>query len=134
MHEHPAARTALAAMQAVTRGDREAWLACYRDDAVLHDPVGGSPLDPGGAGLRGTRALQDFWDLTIAPNDVAFTVAAVHPAGDEAAVVASVTIRFPGGNAVSYDGVFVYRVDEAERVASVRAYWDLQRVLSALGA
>ena len=86
---HPAERAARAAMTAVTEGDRAAWLAAYARYAVLHDPVGGSPLDPDGAGLSGRAALEQFWDLTIAPNDVRFAISAVHPAGQEAAVVAS---------------------------------------------
>ncbi|GAA3447442.1 nuclear transport factor 2 family protein [Planomonospora venezuelensis] len=130
---HPAAAAALAAMEAVGAGDRDAWLACYAPDAVLHDPVGGSPLDPEGTGLTGRESLERFWELTVAPNDVRFDVAAVHPAGDEAAVVASVAIRFPGGAEARYDGVFVYRVGGDRRISSVRAYWDLRQVLSALG-
>ncbi|MEV0622440.1 nuclear transport factor 2 family protein [Nonomuraea sp. NPDC050404] len=130
---HPAAVAALTAMSAVSAGDREAWLACYAPDAVLHDPVGGSPLDPHGAGLRGRAALERFWELAVAPNEVRFEVAAVHPAGDEAAVVASVSIRFPTGASARYDGVFVYRIED-ERISSLHAYWDVGRVLSSLGA
>ncbi|WP_449061660.1 nuclear transport factor 2 family protein [Planomonospora algeriensis] len=130
---HPAAVAALTAMDAVGAGDRDAWLACYAPEAVLHDPVGGSPLDPHSTGLRGTAALELFWELTVAPNEVRFEVAAVHPAGDEAAVVASVSVRSPTGASAAYDGVFVYRVGGDGRIVSLRAYWDLQTVLSALG-
>jgi steroid delta-isomerase len=64
---------------------------------------------------------------------VRFEVAAVHHAGDEAAVVASVSVRFPTGASACYDGVFVYRTDNG-RISSLRAYWDLGLILSALGA
>jgi steroid Delta-isomerase len=129
---HPAERAARAAMAAVTAGDRAAWLAAYADDAVLHDPVGGSPLDPEGKGLRGRASLEQFWDLTIAPNDVGFTIAAVHPSGSEAAVVASVSIAFAQGPHVAYDGVFVYALDADERISTVRSYFDLDAVLASL--
>ena len=129
--DHPAAKAALAAMAAVTGGDRNAWLAGYAADAVLHDPVGGSPLDPHGDGLRGHAALGQFWDLAVAPNDVRFAVAAVHPAGTEAAVVATVTTRFPDDTVLDYDGLFVYRLDDDGRIASMHGYWDLARVLDA---
>jgi steroid delta-isomerase len=118
----------------VTAGDRAAWLACYAVDAVLHDPVGGSPLDPQGAGLRGRAELERLWDLTIAPNDVRFDIAAVHTGGDEAAVVASVALRLANGVSAGYDGVFVYAVDAAGRIASVRSYFDLERLLAAFAA
>jgi steroid delta-isomerase len=119
-------------MTAVTEGDRAAWLAAYSDSAVLRDPVGGSPLDPDADGLRGRAALEQFWDLTIAPNDVGFAISAVHPSGREAAVVASVEIGFANGAQVDYDGVFVYAVDDDGRIASVRSYFDLASVLAAL--
>ncbi len=107
-------------------------MQAYAADAVLHDLVGGSPLDPDASGLKGQSALEQFWDLTIAPNDVTFTIAAVHPSGAEAAVVASVDIAFATGAHVTYDGVFVYTVDDAGRIASVRSYFDLQKILAAM--
>jgi steroid delta-isomerase len=129
---HPAAVAARTAMNAVTTGDRASWLSCYADDAVLHDPVGGSPLDPDGSGLRGRDALDRFWQQAVAPNRIRFDVTAVHAAGSEAAVVATVTTRFPQGVVASYDGVFVYTVDDDERIVSLRAYWDVQRFLSSM--
>jgi steroid delta-isomerase len=126
--DHPAARTALAAMRAVTDGERDAWLACYAEDAVLYDPVGGSPIDPHGTGIRGHGALGQFWDLVVAPNDVRFDVAAVHPGGLEVAVVATVTSVSPNQPTVSYDGVFVYRLTDDGRIATMHGYWDIQRV------
>lgn len=131
---HPAAVAALTAMNAVNAHDRAAWLACYAPDAVLYDPVGGSPLDPEGNGLRGRGALDQFWQLAVAPNEVRFTIAAVHPAGDEAAVIASVSTRLPNRAVVNYDGVFVYRTDHDGRIVSLRSYWDIQHLLAALSA
>lgn len=125
----PAERAARAAMTAVGAHDRTAWLAAFADDAVLHDPVGGSPLDPEGHGLRTREAREQLWDLVIAPNDVRFDVTAAHPAGDEAAMVATVTIDRFDGKAVTYDGVFVYTVGPDGRVTSIRSYFDLQAAL-----
>jgi len=129
---HPAATAALTAMNAVTAGDRDSWLSCYADDAVLHDPVGGSPLDAQGAGLRGPDGFDRFWRQAIAPNQVRFDVTAVHAAGDEAAVVATVTTRFPNGAVVDYDGVFVYTINHDKQIVSLRGYWDVQRLRSVL--
>jgi len=53
--------------------------------------------------------------------------------GQEAAVVATVTTRFPDGSVVDYDGVFIHVIDQDGRVVSMRGYWDVRRVLSALG-
>lgn len=45
-----------------------------------------------------------------------------------------VTTRFPHDAVVEYDGVFVYTVDNDGRIVSLRAYWDVQRLLSSLTA
>jgi len=121
-------------MAAVSAGNREEWLSQYAHDAVLYDPVGGSPLDPEGAGLRGRAALEQFWDLMIAPSTVAFEIDAVHTGADEAAVVASISMTLATGQHATYEGVFVYAVDAAGRIASMRAFFDLERVLATLAA
>jgi hypothetical protein len=36
------------------------------------------------------------------------------------------------GAVVTYDGVFVYEVDDAGAIRTLRAYWDLAPVLAAL--
>jgi steroid Delta-isomerase len=128
---NPASEAGRRAMAAVGSGDREAWLSSYSDDAVLHDPVGGSPLDPEGKGIAGRTELERFWDLTIAPNEISFDVREVHAAGDEAAFVATVSAKFPTGNTVTYDGVFIYAVDDQGRIETLRGYWDLAVVLAA---
>lgn len=120
-------------MAAVSAGDREAWLDLYDEDAVLEDPVGGSPLDPEGTGLRGRVALEGFWDLVVGPNDFEFEITSVHAAGNEAAVNATVRGEYSNEARVTYDGVFVYSVGEDGKIRSVRAFWDIDAVMSALG-
>lgn len=119
-------------MRAVMDGDRDAWLACFAADAVVHDPVGGSPLDPDGAGLRGHAALRGFWDVSIAPAAVTFTVREAHGAVRETALVGGVHVRWPGGAEARYDGVFAYAIGDDGLITSLRAYWDVQSVLAAL--
>ena len=104
----------------------------FAEDAVVEDPVGGSPLDPEGTGLQGRAALEGFWDMTVEPSDVTFTIDRVHAGGDEAVVVASVNVVFANGARVEYDGAFFYRVDAAGKIASLRAFWDLGAVVAAL--
>ena len=134
MSEHPALSAAREAMAAVSAGDRTAWLDRYDDDAVLEDPVGGSPLDPEGVGLRGRTALEGFWDLVVGPNDFDFEITATHSGGSEAALSATVRGRYPNGAKTSYDGIFIYTIGENGKITSVRAFWDIDAVMSALGA
>ncbi|WP_018801542.1 nuclear transport factor 2 family protein [Salinispora arenicola] len=112
------------AMRAVMAKDRGAWLDCFTEDALLRDPVGGSPLDPDGKGFRGRAALAEFWDALVEPaQDVRFVVREEYPSSDATAKVASVAITLPDGAAMNYDGVFVYEVDEAGRTASLSGYF-----------
>ena len=134
MNGSDAVDAAREAMAAVSAGDRQAWLDLYADDAVLEDPVGGSPLDPEGKGLRGRAALEGFWDLIIGPNDFSFEITRSHSGGSEAAMVATVRGHYANGAEVTYDGVFVYEVGNDRKIQSVRAFWDINSVMSALGA
>lgn len=114
------------AMQAVMEGDRAAWLRCFAEDALLRDPVGGSPLDPKGAGLRGHDALGAFWDAVVAPaKSVEFAVAQSFPSGNAVAKVASVKIRFPNDSTIEYDGVFAYELDVDGRIQALSGYFSI---------
>lgn len=97
----PALTAARDAMAAVSAGDRDTWLGLYDDDAVLEDPVGGSPLDPEGRGLRGKDALAGFWDLVVGPNDFEFEINGTHTGGAEAAIAATVRGTYANGATVS---------------------------------
>ncbi|MEM9188751.1 MAG: nuclear transport factor 2 family protein [Myxococcota bacterium] len=112
------------AMAAVMRKDREAWLNCFSDEAILQDPVGGSPLDPEGKGLVGREALGRFWDAVVAPaGRVRFDVREEHTSGSSVARVATVHIEL--GNAeIQYDGVFVYDLGAEGRIECLRGYFE----------
>ncbi len=110
-------------MRAVEAGDRDAWLALFADDATVADPVGVSPLDPTGAGHRGTEAIAAFYDTVIAQAQVRFELRESYVAGDECANVGTITSTFPDGTAGVVDGVYVYRVDDQGDLVSVRAFW-----------
>ena len=112
------------AMRSVMNKDREAWLDCFAPDAVLRDPVGGSPLDPRGEGLRGRAAMARFWDLVVAPADtVTFTVREEYPSGCSIAKVATVELSAGTGGPIRYDGVFVYDVDDRGQITRLCGYF-----------
>jgi steroid Delta-isomerase len=114
-----------ASMAAVEAGDRQAWLDLFAEDAVVQDPVGPSPFDPGGEGHRGIEAIAAFYDNVIAANEsVTFTIRQSFLCGDEAANVGVIRIGFSGGSAVEVDGVYIYRRSPDGRIASLRAFWE----------
>ena len=132
--EHPARIAGQNSMRHVMAKDRNAWLALFADDAVIEDPVGVSPLDPSGHGHRGKAAIARFWDTVIAPGQVEMRVRESHASGSECANVVSLVNRLPGGVEIGTDGVIVYRVDEAGRIVSLRAFWEYEKVAAQLAA
>jgi limonene-1,2-epoxide hydrolase len=120
------AREAMDAVQEKRRGD---WLALFAEDARVEDPVGHLPA------ISGTAALAQFWDQAIAAlSSVEFDVTRQWAAGAETMLLATVSVVGGNGVKVSYDGTFNYAVDEAGRIASLRAFWDLPAVVAAFSA
>ena len=116
-------------MRAVEGKQREAWLAGFAADAVLEDPVGHAPL------RQGAGAIADFWDTAIAGMEaVRFEIRRVHEGPREALLLADVTARAPGGAIASYDAAVHYTFDDAGRIVSLRAFWDLPAVVAQLTA
>jgi len=132
--EHPARAASKRSVQAVQAKAREAWLDLFAPDAVIEDPVGVSPIDPTGNGHRGRAAIGTFWDKQIAPVDIRFDVRESYASGNECANVGTIIITMPNDMQARVDGVFVYRVNEAGKLVSMRAYWEFDRMLASMSA
>jgi steroid delta-isomerase len=111
---------------AVAAKDRSAWLALFADDAVVQDPIGPSPLDPGGAGHRGAAAIAAFYDTVIATAErITFEIESSYLCGDEVADVGVIRTMLPGGRqAAVVQGVYTYRTDGNGKLAALRAFWE----------
>lgn len=126
--EHPAREAANRSMDAVHRKAREDWLALFASDAVVEDPVGPSPFSPDGKGHAGKEAIAAFWDRLIAPNRVLFQIDRSYAAGSECANSGTITTVMPNGVVTFVHGVFVYRVNEAGKILSLRAFWEFEKM------
>jgi hypothetical protein len=117
-------------VNAVLTRDREAFLANFAEDAIVEDPVGPSPLDPAGKGHRGHAAIGAFWDAMIGPGAVRFAIDRAIVCGDEIANIGTIYNRLPDGREIGAEGVFVYRVDAAGKLVSLKAYWNYDATMS----
>ena len=131
--DHPARVASRRSMEMVARRAKEQWLDLYVDDALIEDPVGPSPFDPQGDGHRGRERMSAFWDGTIAATErLDFEITASYAGGDEVANVGSITAHLPGGVQLRTSGVYVYRVVQDGRIASLRAHWEFDRAMGSV--
>ncbi len=132
--EHPARSASHRSMQAVRQKTRQAWIDLFADDAIIEDPVGVSPLDPEGKGHRGKAAIAAFWDANIAPNTIEFDIWHSYACGSEVANVGKITTTMPNGMQAVAEGVFMYKVNAAGKLLSLRAFWELEKTMAAMSA
>jgi steroid delta-isomerase len=119
-------RTSMAMAEAK---DREGWLGLFATDGSVEDPVGPSPFDPEGKGHRGISAITAFYDNVIAMSEsVRFDMRQWAEGGSECAFAGTITITLPGGKTGSVELVNIYRVDDAGKVASLRSFWEFDKL------
>ena len=131
--DHPARSASQRSAATVARGVKEDWLALFAPDAVVEDPVGPSMFDPEGKGHHGHDGIGRFWDIAIAGvKRFHFTIEDSFANGDSCANVGTITSILEDGTRVDTEGVFVYRVDEQERITSIRAHWEVDRAMGTI--
>ncbi len=115
---------------AVHARDRDGWLNLFAEDAIVQDPIGPSPFDPEGKGHHGRAAIAAFYDEVIAPSEaVDFEITQSYLAGDEVADVGIIRTTIAGGtHQAVVHVVMTYRSDGAGKIASLRAYWEFDKL------
>lgn len=117
-------------MELTTRRAKEEWLDLYTPDAVIEDPVGPNPFDPGGLGHKGRDRLAAHWDGTIATTErIDVEITASYVAGNEVANVGKLTIHLAGDVQLYVIGVFVYKVRSDGLIESLRSYFEFDRTM-----
>lgn len=124
--KHPARLASWRSADAVARGDKQAWLDNFADDAIVQDPIGKSMIDPSGEGFRGKEAIAGFWDKNIAFGRPMFSLQSSICSGNECANIGTLTIQFPNGVISQLYGVYTYRVDDEGKVVALRTYWEAE--------
>jgi steroid delta-isomerase len=120
-------------MAAVKARDKAAWLALWAEDGWVEDPIGKSFIDPTGLGHHGPAGREAFWDNNIGSTEgIVFEMKDSFACGDEVANVANIHISLPGGSTSICEGVFVYRLNDKGKLLSLRAYWELDRMMATM--
>lgn len=124
--KHPARLAAWRSIDAVARGDKQAWLDNFAADAIVEDPIGKSMIDPSGEGFRGKEEIGKFWEKNIANMRPMFSLQHSICSGDECANIGTLTIQFPNGLISQLFGVYTYRVNDEGKVVALRTYWEAE--------
>ncbi len=130
---HPAVAANRKSIQYAMEGNKEGWLSLYADDAVVHDPVGKSPMDPSGKGHVGKPAIEQFWDMTIGPANLDIHVKKRWISGDSCCCVHQVARNELGdGKSTLVDMLCIYEVNEQGLLTRMSAHWDFDDVMAQL--
>ncbi len=127
--EHPARAASKKSMSAAERKAKDEWLTLFADNATVEDPVGPGPYDAEGKGHHGKEAIASFWDQAIAPTGVKFEIKDSFACGQEVANVGTIHLTFQEGGTARCEGVFIYKVNDEGKLVSLRAFWEVDRLM-----
>lgn len=105
-------RVARAYVEAVNAGDVEAVLACYADDAEVHDPLGQRDF-------RGKAALREFYEA-VAKRGAKMEIVGPICGSFSAAVATPIRSRVPG---LEVDCITISEFDDDGLVRNYSAYY-----------
>jgi steroid delta-isomerase len=113
--------------------DKKNWLALFDENAIVQDPIGKSPLDSEGHGHKGIAAIERFYDTVIANGDIEFNILESIPCAEECANFAEI-INTVGDVKIETKMIVIYRVNSSDKIVSLRAFWDYQKMEDQLKA
>lgn len=104
---------------------REAYLACFVEDAVVQDPYGG-PI------YEGREGLNKFFDgMERTWSTFRMTPEKAYRGGHRYAVPWTVEATAKNGRTATFSGVNLFTLDEPdERISRLEGYWDFKGMLA----
>ena len=121
----PAMQAARNSWRCVQDHDREGWLDLMAEDVCVEDPIGQAPTNPTGQGVRGKKALGEFYDMSIAPSKMEIEVHESHAAENESAHLMTIRATLANGVTTKIRSIFTYRVNDAGKITNLRGYWTM---------
>jgi steroid delta-isomerase len=127
--DHPAMLAAHESWRCVTNKLKDEWFSLMADDVCIEDPIGVSPTNPDGTGIKGREGLEQFWTNNIVPTKSMEIVSQEsYAAGNESAHVLTLTVNFENGLETKVRGIFTYRLNDAGKVSNLRGYWSIDEM------
>ena len=79
------------------------------------------------------NAIEKFYDTIIANGNIEFTILESIPCADECANYAEI-VNFVGEIRIETKMIVIYRVNSDDKIVSLRAFWDYQKMEEQLNA
>ncbi|MCB8965338.1 MAG: nuclear transport factor 2 family protein [Chloroflexota bacterium] len=103
---------------------RDAYLACFSEDALVMDPYGGRPLQ----GVAGLHKFMDGMERTW--SSFTMTPDAPFVAADRVAVSWRCTATAKSGKVANFAGIDVFTLNENGLISQLEGYWDFQAMIA----
>ena len=122
--KHPARLAAWRSIDAVARGDKQAWLDNFADDAIVEDPIGKSMIDPSGEGFRGKAAIAAMLDQRFSSiPDMAWEIHSHWVGGDRGCSEWTVSGTESNGNRLNWMGCDLWVLNADGMITRKDTYW-----------
>ncbi len=107
----------------VSTRNKDAWLALFHRNAVLHEPVGATPAE-------GREGLEQVWQVFTGPfTKLTLESDEVFYSGSGAAARWSAHASSNDGHSADFHGITVFEIDTDGSIQTVMSYWDPAAVL-----
>jgi steroid delta-isomerase len=104
--------------------DREAYLACFDENATILDPYGGRPL----TGVDGLNKFMDGVERTW--DSFSMTPREMIAVADRVAASWSVVATAKSGKSAEFSGINIFTLNEAGKISRLEGYWDFKAMLA----
>jgi steroid delta-isomerase len=125
---HPAIAAAQESWRCAQAQDKEGWLALMSEDVCIEDPIGVSPTNPTGKGVRGKAEVGEFFDKYIGASTIVVEVHESRFAGNESAHVMTLHTSLKGGLKTKVKGIFTYLLNDEGLLTNLRGYWTMDNM------
>lgn len=110
--------------EALNSMNREAFLACFSQDAEIHDPYGGRPF-VGSEGLgKWFAGFQGAW------KQFSITHEGTYVCGNRAAVKWNAQGEASNGKRATFSGIDIFTIDNGGLIERMDGYWDAPAMLA----
>jgi steroid Delta-isomerase len=111
---------------AIRAMDVEAFVGTFAEDAIDHEPVGGTPM-------KGRAEIRPFFAGFLSSwTTVGLTEEYVHIVGNEVAVKWRGEGISKNGRSITFEGIDLFEINVMGKIQTLRAYWNPAPLLAEL--